>query len=411
LLCETFDVEMGRKKKPTNEEIEPEPFFVEEPPKDLKKKEREKIERETSSEPELEPKRHDLDPDIQQLAYTFKIDAGLTQKLNDIMIEKRMNTWEQDLARLYEILKDAHTPAAMLNLKVKDMQKGTFVGKAKCGPRVRELARKHKLDKGAATKLEEAMSMREAMGKDVEKDIFLLDEHLTASNKPSALISMKLDSLRKGYNIGHCIYSREPVQGNTGPGVDGVVDKKRHVRVLGYTDADLNSRFASNDGGKEELMDEATVRRLMAAEKSRVLGVPPKNEKKATTAPSSAKAPAGKKSASRKKSPSSSRSRSRSRKRRRRSSSSSSRSRSRRKRSKSSKAARKKRDSSDSSSSRQKAKDKGKDKDKKEKEKEKGKKDKEKPKETDRQKEKEKEREKDKKAKDKAKEKDKEKEK
>ena len=25
---------------------------------------------------------------------------------------------------------DAHTPAAMLNLKVKDMQKGTFVGKA-----------------------------------------------------------------------------------------------------------------------------------------------------------------------------------------------------------------------------------------------------------------------------------------
>ena len=30
------------------------------------------------------------DPDIQQLAYTFKIDAGLTQKLNDIMIEKRL---------------------------------------------------------------------------------------------------------------------------------------------------------------------------------------------------------------------------------------------------------------------------------------------------------------------------------
>ena len=41
-----------------------------------------------------------------------------------------MKTWEQDLERLYEILKDAHTPAAMLNLKLKDMQKGTFVGKA-----------------------------------------------------------------------------------------------------------------------------------------------------------------------------------------------------------------------------------------------------------------------------------------
>lgn len=258
---------MGRKKNKQNEESQQlPPAPIEEP----KGKEPERYD--SSSDLETEPKHHDLDPDIQQLAYTFKIDAGLTQKLNDIMIEKRMNTWEQDLERLYEILKDAHTPAAMLNLKVKDMQKGTFVGKAKCGPRVRELARRHKLDKGAATKLEEAMSMREAMGKDVEKDIVLLDEHLTASNKPSALVSMKLESLRKGYNIGHCIYSREPVMGNTGPGVDGVVDKKRHVKVLGYTDADLSSRFAASDGKSEQLMDEATVRKLMAAEKSRVLG-------------------------------------------------------------------------------------------------------------------------------------------
>lgn len=89
----------------------------------------------------------------------------------------------------------------------------------------------------------------------------------------------RLDSLRKGYNIGHCIYSREPVMGNTGPGVDGVVDKKRQVKVLGYTDADLSSRFASSDGKSEQLMDEATVRKLMAAEKSRVLGSREKNEK------------------------------------------------------------------------------------------------------------------------------------
>lgn len=86
------------------------------------------------------------------------------------------------------------------------------------------------------------------------------------------LLQLRLDSLRKGYNIGHCIYSREPVMGNTGPGVDGVVDKKRQHKVLGYTDADLSSRFASSDGKSEQLMDEATVRKLMAAEKSRVLG-------------------------------------------------------------------------------------------------------------------------------------------
>ena len=113
------------------------------------------------------------------------------------------------------------------------------------------------------------MSMREAMGKDVEKDLKLLDEHLLASNAPSKLVSMKLDSLRKGFNIGGCIYSREPMPGNQGPGVDGVFDK-REKRTVGYSDAELDRRFADMDtrvGGGGQLMDEATVRRMMAAEK------------------------------------------------------------------------------------------------------------------------------------------------
>mmetsp|Transcript_116109 Transcript_116109/g.212856 ORF Transcript_116109/g.212856 Transcript_116109/m.212856 type:complete len:371 (+) Transcript_116109:49-1161(+) len=254
---------MGRKKKNAPED-EPK----EEEPKGKKKS----VEYDSSdSEPyEEEPRHYDIDPDIQQLGYTYRIDDVLLDRLNTIMIEQRSKTWEQDIARLYEILQDAHTPAAMLNLKIRDMEKGTFVGKAKCGPRVKELCKKHRLDRGAATKLEEAMSMREAMGKDVEKDLLHLDEHLAASNKPSALVSMKLDSLRKGFNIGHCIYSREaPLPGNQAPGVDGVFDK-RGPRALGYSDADLDRRFADHDrqsGG--QLMDEATVRKMMAAERKR----------------------------------------------------------------------------------------------------------------------------------------------
>merc|ERR1712008_161158 len=90
-----------------------------------------------------------------------------------------------------------------------------------------------------------------------------------ASNAPSKLVSMKLDSLRKGYGIGHCIYSREPVPGNQGPGVDGVFDKRGGKRGLGYTDADLDRRFQESDFGRGggQLMDEATVRRLLAAER------------------------------------------------------------------------------------------------------------------------------------------------
>merc|ERR1719231_1564662 len=150
-----------------------------------------------------------------------------------------------------------------------DMEKGTFVGKATCGPKVKELAIKHRLDKGASTKLEEAMAMREAMGKDIERDLALLNEHLAASNKPSALVSQKLKSLREGYPIGHCIYSREVMVGGSGPGVDGVfaTQKDRGKRALGMSDADLARRFAQDEdrGSSAPLMDEAAVRRMMAA--------------------------------------------------------------------------------------------------------------------------------------------------
>lgn len=251
---------MGRKKK--NVEAEEEEY--EDRRRDEKK--RRPVDSDDSSSEE-EIVHYDIDPEVQELACTFGIDHGLTQKLNDIMIGKRSKTWEQDLTRLHELLKEARSPAAVLTLKVKDMEKGTFVGKAKCGPAVAALSQKHRLDKGASTKLMEAMSMREAMGKDIDTDLLLLDEHLAASNKPSALVSQKLESLRKGYNIGHSIYSREVCSGNTGPGVDGVFDKKSK-RSLGYSDADLDKRFQEEMGaGSGQLMDEATVRKMMAMER------------------------------------------------------------------------------------------------------------------------------------------------
>lgn len=251
---------MGRKKK--NVEVEEE---VEDRRRDDRR--RRPVDSDDSSSEEEEIIHYDIDPEVQELAHTFGIDQGLTQKLNDILIGKRSKTWEQDLTRLYELLREARSPAAVLTLKVKDMEKGTFVGKAKCGPAVKELSEKHRLDKGASTKLMEAMSMREAMGKDIATDLTLLDEHLQASNKPSALVSQKLESLRKGYNIGHSIYSREVCTGNTGPGVDGVFDK-RGKRSLGYSDADLDKRFQMEMGtGTGQLMDEATVRKMMAMER------------------------------------------------------------------------------------------------------------------------------------------------
>merc|ERR1712178_94608 len=111
-------------------------------------------------------------------------------------------------------------------------------------------------------------------GKDIDKDLMLLDEHLAASNKPSALVSQKLASLRKGFNIGHCIYSQNQiVAGNQTPGVEGCFDRNQK-RSLGYSDRDLDKRFESgvgaiSGGGGGKLMDEATIKKMMAAERQK----------------------------------------------------------------------------------------------------------------------------------------------
>merc|ERR1711920_532091 len=133
------------------------------------------------------------------------------------------------------------------------------------------MADKHRLDKTATQKLVDAIAVREGMRKDIAKDLEQLDEHLQASNAPSKLVSMKLDSLRKGFPVGHCVYAREPVVGGAAPGVDGVFDKK-DKRKAGYSDIDLMKRFSDDTekiGGGGVLMDEATIKKLMAADREK----------------------------------------------------------------------------------------------------------------------------------------------
>lgn len=215
---------------------------------------------------------YDIDPEITELACAFGIGDPMAQRLNNIMCSKRQKTWEQDLSRLHEILKTAHSPSAMLAMKINDMEKGMFAGKCKSEKQVRELADRHRLDKTATNKLVEAIAIREAMGKDAAKDLEQLDEHLQNSNAPSKLVSMKLESMRKGFPVGHCVYAREPTVGVQAPGVDGVFDKK-DKKAAGYSDRDLQKRFSDNTdkvgGANGGLMDEAAILRLMAKDREK----------------------------------------------------------------------------------------------------------------------------------------------
>ncbi|CAK0855544.1 unnamed protein product, partial [Prorocentrum cordatum] len=73
--------------------------------------------------------------------------------------------------------------------------------------RVAELSEAHSLDQSSHDKLASVFAERLRRGCDLEVDFDELGQHLAASNKPSALVSMKLGDLRSGRQIGPCKFT------------------------------------------------------------------------------------------------------------------------------------------------------------------------------------------------------------
>lgn len=83
--------------------------------------------------------------------------------------------------------------------------------------RVAMMAREHRLDEAASARLISVFVERARFGCDLAKDCEELNGHLAASNKPSALVSMKLADLRSGRPIGPCKF-----RGGSKPGALGL---------------------------------------------------------------------------------------------------------------------------------------------------------------------------------------------
>lgn len=75
--------------------------------------------------------------------------------------------------------------------------------------RVSEMACQYGLDATSAARLVSAFKDRTRRGCNIELDLKQLAGHLAASNKPSALVCMKLADLREGKPIGPCKYTRD----------------------------------------------------------------------------------------------------------------------------------------------------------------------------------------------------------
>merc|ERR550537_1170510 len=92
------------------------------------------------------------DPDIVELFDHFQIDTRHLERFCRCM-EKRQETFEGDMLKIWELCEQARSPEGMLVSKIKEMEDGIFVGKTVPDKELLAISKKYKLDKEAEAKL------------------------------------------------------------------------------------------------------------------------------------------------------------------------------------------------------------------------------------------------------------------
>merc|ERR1719373_1543366 len=140
-----------------------------------------------------------IDPDVQELCDYFHIEERHARRLSDLM-KKRQSTFVEDIERLYDVLERANSPAGLLVVKMREMEEGIFVGKAKADKELKEMAKKFKLDDQAETKLADILARYD----EAKRKAYIVDieRHLEVSNRPSAMAMMLLRKLGDAQPLG-----------------------------------------------------------------------------------------------------------------------------------------------------------------------------------------------------------------
>merc|ERR1719510_1847635 len=134
-----------------------------------------------------------MEPEVIELAHHFNLTDRHARMLDE-QLKKRNNTYEDDIAAMYEILKGAKNPADLLMVSIRWMSEGIFRGTLMPNPDVEKAAKKYRLDAPSACKLAEVLESRS----DPDSDLRKVCTHLERSNRPSALVMMMLRDLKSG---------------------------------------------------------------------------------------------------------------------------------------------------------------------------------------------------------------------
>jgi len=193
-------------------------------------------------------------PEVAELADRFGFPDDLAWRLHDVMddrIDEYGNSlFREDIEMMKSKLDEAPQPILALVPLLKELSSGRFIAKAESHAEVVAFCRRNGLDRGASTKLTEAMHIRETKyGSNISQDLKILGAHLENSNAPSKLVSMKLKDIRAGYKLGNCVYARakelQIAAEEGGPSIEGARSKKP---PSGYSDRDLEQRFGATKG-------------------------------------------------------------------------------------------------------------------------------------------------------------------
>jgi hypothetical protein len=140
-----------------------------------------------------------IDPDVQERCDYFNREERHARRLTDLL-RKRPDTFESDIARLYDVLERAHSPAGLLTVKMREMEEGTFMTKMKADKPLKEIIKKFRLDDQAESKLADILA-RYDQSRRLEY-ISELERHLEVSNQPSAMVMMLLKKLGANQPLG-----------------------------------------------------------------------------------------------------------------------------------------------------------------------------------------------------------------
>lgn len=135
------------------------------------------------------------DPDIVELFDHFQIDTRHLDRFCRFM-EKRSETFEGDMLKIWELCEQARSPEGMLVSKIKEMEDGIFVGKIVPDVELTSLSKKYKFDKLVELKFSDVLAKYDKERRREYMDE--LDFYLATSARPSAMVMMFLKKLGTG---------------------------------------------------------------------------------------------------------------------------------------------------------------------------------------------------------------------